>query len=338
MKNALGLLFGFAILFGGSLNAEAQDLEEKARELKEMYEERRAEMQKNFENSMRTLQKQFGERMRTLQEQSKRWRGERDEDHREENDREEEGGDQFGELMERMDRLEGMVEGLVQRLRGMLDRNRGGEDGDRREGRRNRERNREEDEDRREGFNRRGDFNPEELRRRMQEFMERGRSLELPEEFGKMLEDQDFEGLGEQVELWLEQLPDRGNWQERLEGMGIDTEELLEMIESQDWEGLAGQMEELMERASEEGEKWRERMEKNGNRFEFRFRRGPQRDENEDEEDAEEEEEAGLKKVPQKQSKGGECPFQCPEDKTKGDLKKRIEKILPPNQDTRFSY
>ena len=38
MKNGLGLLFGFAILFGGSLNAEAQDLEEKARELKEMFD------------------------------------------------------------------------------------------------------------------------------------------------------------------------------------------------------------------------------------------------------------------------------------------------------------
>ncbi|MDP6958182.1 MAG: hypothetical protein QF645_05145 [Planctomycetota bacterium] len=147
-----------------------------------------------------------------------------------------------------------------------------------------------------------------------------------------MLEEQDLEGLGEQVELWLEQLQDRGNWQERLEGMGIDSEELLEMIESQDWEGLSEQMKELMERASEKGEQWRERMEKNGNRFEFRFRRGPQREEKEDEE------EAGLKAAPQKKSKGGECPFQCPKDKTKGDLKKRIEKILPQNQDTRFSY
>ncbi len=362
MKSVLGLLFGFSILLGGSLNAEAQDMEERAQKLKETYEQKRAELQKNFENSIRQLRSDFGKKMRELEERSRRGRGDRDEDGRDEDE-----GDQFDELMDRIERLEGMVEGLVERLRGMYERNRGERD-ERREDfpRRDRERDREdegedrekdEENDRRDGFRRgnreRGrDMNPGELRKRMEGFMERGRSFRMPEDLRELLENGDWEGLSEKMEPLLDQL-EEGDLGERFERLGLDIDELREAIEEQDLERLAEQLKPLMERFEErmerEGGKWRERMEKNrkdGNRFEFRFRRDREREKEEDED--EDEEEAGIKierdrvilVVPEKGSKKkGECPFKCPVEKGKKDgLKKRLEKILPENQDTRLPY
>ena len=83
---------------------------------------------------------------------------------------------------------------------------------------------------------------------------------------------QDLQELVEQVKPLLEQLGDRERWGDYLEELGIDVEELREAIEEKDWDALAEQMEPLMERFNQEGGKWREKFQKDGEKFEFKFR------------------------------------------------------------------